>query len=206
LCYGRDSNLTLGTKGLVSSRGVQQGDPLGPMLFALAIQEAIIHAHVDVQEAHPGTLNIVAFYLDDGVVAGDTVAVKMFSEAFKRRVAEFGLSVSTGKCKVIPPAGEAASDQQVHFPGWQWAESGLKLLGFPLGSPAFCAETTQERVDKAKHLLKAVADMSHTQGALQLLRHCASWGKLVYAARTVPPEMHDQELVGYGEALRSCLP
>ena len=38
-CYGRHSNLVFGSYTLNSECGVQQGDPLGPLLFATATQE-----------------------------------------------------------------------------------------------------------------------------------------------------------------------
>ena len=37
-CYGTPSKLHFRSKFLESSRGVQQGDPLGPLLFCLSIQ------------------------------------------------------------------------------------------------------------------------------------------------------------------------
>ena len=40
-CYASPSVLSLGGTPLSSSRGIQQGDPLGPLLFSLALQEQI---------------------------------------------------------------------------------------------------------------------------------------------------------------------
>ena len=37
-CYAQPSKLYFGSETISSEKGVQQGDPLGPMLFALAIQ------------------------------------------------------------------------------------------------------------------------------------------------------------------------
>ena len=42
-CYGAPSPLVLGDRLLQSASGVQQGDPLGPALFALAIQDVLDH-------------------------------------------------------------------------------------------------------------------------------------------------------------------
>ena len=79
------------------------------------------------------------------------------------------------------------------------------MLGAPLGDAAHCASITAERVAKAQELLDSIGKYGHTQGALLLLRHCASWGKLVYAARTVPPSLHSDALAQYGSALRKGL-
>eukprot|EP00973_Karenia_brevis_P058545 8153946-Karenia_brevis.AAC.1 len=40
--------------------------------------------------------------------------------------------------------------------------------------------------------------------ALLLLRHCASFGKLVYSARVVPHRAHAEALVNFDCAVREC--
>ena len=62
-CYGTQPFLHLGDHTILSSSGVQQGDPLGPLCFAL--QPIIEHIRDEV----PG-LNINAWYLDDGTLCG----------------------------------------------------------------------------------------------------------------------------------------
>ena len=44
-----------------------------------------------------------------------------------------------------------------------------------------------------------------SQGALRVLRHCGSWGKVVYAARTVPPACHLAAMGEFRKALRGAL-
>ena len=39
---------------------------------------------------------------------------------------------------------------------------------------------------------------------LRLLRHCLSFGKMVYSCRTVPDELHSEDLKGYDEAMRGA--
>eukprot|EP00973_Karenia_brevis_P084055 11662893-Karenia_brevis.AAC.1 len=40
-CYSSPSRLVFGSHTISSESGVQQGDPLGPLLFALALQPAL---------------------------------------------------------------------------------------------------------------------------------------------------------------------
>ena len=140
------------------------------------------------------------------MAAGDAEAVRYFCQAFQAAVADLGLQVSVDKCEVVPAAGAASAVPPEWFAGWQWKPAGgVKLLGAPFGEQDFCANFTSKRAAKAEALLKEVGAYGHTQGALQLLRHCAGWGKLVYSSRTVPPHWHHRELASFGVALRGCL-
>ena len=67
-CYQHPSSLRFGTSHIPSAGGVQQGDPLGPLLFATAI-------HALTQDLKSGPLDLAMFYLDDGVIAGNTAAL-----------------------------------------------------------------------------------------------------------------------------------
>jgi hypothetical protein len=65
LCYGSPSVLRFGDRELLSTSGVQQGDPLGPLLFCLAIHPVLER----IRPECPG-LEANSWYLDDGVAAG----------------------------------------------------------------------------------------------------------------------------------------
>ena len=52
-CYGNSGTLLLGAEMIDSERGIQQGDPLGPLLFSLAIQEHIQQAAAEVERSFP---------------------------------------------------------------------------------------------------------------------------------------------------------
>lgn len=60
-CYRHPTNLYHGEHTILSQRGVQQGDPLGPINFSLVIHNIISSLNLD--------LNIR--FLDDGTIAGD---------------------------------------------------------------------------------------------------------------------------------------
>ena len=94
--------MVLGPELLASSRGIQQGDPLGPALFATAIQEAIVEAQRQSEAEFPGGLDFTAFFLDDGTVAGDANAVAKFAKVFQEQMAERGLTLAPSKCEVVP--------------------------------------------------------------------------------------------------------
>ena len=104
-CYRNDSVLFADEHRIGSACGIQQGDPLGPALFAIALQDAIRRAREEADSQHPGGIDWVAFYLDDGTVAGSGPAVAVFVEKFIQEVSELGFVVNLDKCDAIPAAG-----------------------------------------------------------------------------------------------------
>ena len=205
-CYRGPSKLVLGPELLESSRGIQQGDPLGPALFAIAIQEAIVEAQRQSEAEFPGGLDFTAFFLDDGTVAGDANAVAKFAKVFQEQMAERGLTLAPSKCEVVPPAEAQNTVDRSVFHGWKWIENGnFKLLGAPLGKADFCESLAAERVAKAEKLLSTIREYGDTQGGLLILRHCGSWCKLMYCARTVPPALHKVACASFSNRLRHTL-
>ena len=71
-CYGSHPVLRHPMGHLISQSGVQQGDPLGPILFALVFQKLI-----STIDAYDECLNLLlqAWYFDDGVLADKRSAV-----------------------------------------------------------------------------------------------------------------------------------
>lgn len=67
LCYRRPTRLYYNDITLSSSEGVQQGDPLGPFLFSLTLHPIVKSISSQC------SLDLQAWYLDDGTIIGDTV-------------------------------------------------------------------------------------------------------------------------------------
>ncbi|KAL0211300.1 hypothetical protein P9112_009598 [Eukaryota sp. TZLM1-RC] len=59
LMYGSPSNLIFHSENIVSSRGVKQGDPLGPFFFCLALQSVLVKFKSDFPDIH------ICAYADD---------------------------------------------------------------------------------------------------------------------------------------------
>jgi len=207
-CYGSPSRLLFGTRTIPSETGVQQGDPLGPLLFALALQPVLSELAGSRSE---GGLELVYSYLDDLCLAGDAVAVAAVLRTLKGRCATSGLELSTGtansrdKCELIL-AGQGLSTVDVGlFPGdFKVIRDGnFELLGGPVGSQEFCNTHTQARVTKALRLLEGLGELPDPQVALQLLRHCAAFNKMVYSIRVVPPSSHSEALQAFDANVRA---
>ncbi|KAL0227109.1 hypothetical protein P9112_014433 [Eukaryota sp. TZLM1-RC] len=80
---------------LESSSGVKQGDPLGPLLFCLAIHNIIKMTQQDFPD-----LRIVA-YMDDISIIGSFESISRVSEDIAAKYKEIGLALNPSKCLLI---------------------------------------------------------------------------------------------------------
>ena len=147
---------------MVSSRGVRQGMILGPLLFALAVQDPLSQ----VQRAHP-RVQIVA-YLDDVSIVGDSAAEVI--AAGKDLIAAFndiGIAVNTdaGKSAWVdtrnPESRFVLDDGRVIHP--ILGSEVLRILGVAF-TP--CRETqpvAEWLVEKTKNHIAAMSVLSHPE-------------------------------------------
>ena len=152
-----------------STAGVQQGDNLGPLLFATTI-----HSLLGELKAILG-IDLVIGYLDDIVVAGESEAVLRALLVLQRSIPSLGLTLNMAKCELIPLAGPLSTSDLSLFPA-QMARvhSGrFKFLGAPVGDREFAASFVQDkRAAKADVLLPEIAGIDDAQVTHKLLSRC----------------------------------
>ena len=88
-----------GATTLTSECWVQQGDPLGPLLFCLVLKILVNDICSD-----PNCANLSFqgwWYLDDGVVAGPSLAVQKVLALIEEKGPPLGLLVNPSKCEVF---------------------------------------------------------------------------------------------------------
>ena len=199
-CYSHHTKLLFQGEALTSEAGVQQGDPLGPLLFALALQPSLC-------AAGRSQLDLCFAYLDDVCLAGDYTAVSAALGRLVNAARQVGLHLNVGKCELTTLGGPNTNlDSSLFPPGLRINHSGeFVLLGSALGSPSFCHQHTKQRAMQTEPLLQALGQLPDSQTALMLLRHCASWSKLVYSSRVTPPPFHQDALKSYDLAVLQCL-
>ena len=183
-CYG-DHPILLSAMGtLRSESGVQQGDPLGPLLFCLVLHKVVTAIAVD---SICSQLSFHSWYMDDGVIAGPKQAALQALSIIKQLGPPLGLFINTSKCELFSKGGLRG------FPDVMKKSNALifEILGAPIGDPIFCARSIAEKranASKFLALLKEVGSVvSHV--ALLLLLQCSSFCQIVHIARCTPPSV-----------------
>ncbi|GJW73971.1 putative reverse transcriptase domain-containing protein [Tanacetum coccineum] len=93
-CYSNPARLYYGEHTLWSHQGVQQGDPLGPLLFALVLHPLICK----IKDSF--SLSLHGWYLDDGTIIGDTLVVGKVLELIIEDGPRRGLHLNVNKSSV----------------------------------------------------------------------------------------------------------
>ena len=97
-CYSGQPLLHLGKDTIHSCCGVQQGDPLGPLGFALTL-----HPLIERIKAEVPSLALNAWYLDDGTLVGPTEDLSAALEIVEREGPSLGLYLNRGKSLLYIP-------------------------------------------------------------------------------------------------------
>jgi hypothetical protein len=191
--YGTPSILWVGDSHIMSAEGVQQGDPLGPLLFCLALDGPL-----------KGILaEFVSGYLDD-VGVGDTVT-RLIEQvrALEAAAARIGLRLNHDKCEII---GLDPSQRQL------WSSAGLNfmersvdesvLLGSPLSLAGVDTALSQSRTQLERVRTRLLKLSAHE--AFFLLKNCFAIPRLQFLLRTAPC-CFSEEVVTFDETVRSLL-
>ncbi|GAB0498663.1 hypothetical protein MMPV_010009 [Pyropia vietnamensis] len=141
---------------LRAERGAQQGDPLGPLLHALALQLPLLR----LARGCPRLL-IRAFH-DDVVAVGPTADLARFVGAAGVAGAAIDAALAPAKCVGWSPTPQAAPE------GWsaQWRADGLVQFSVPLGGDDFLSAGVDAIAADHSRLVAAISQ-------LHLLRLCA---------------------------------
>ena len=97
-CYSQHPFLWHEMGNLTSECGVQQGDPLGPLLFSLVFNILVAEIASDAGCTH---LLYHAWYMDDGVVAGVSSEVRRVLAILEEKGPSLGLHINIPKCEVF---------------------------------------------------------------------------------------------------------
>eukprot|EP00731_Ephydatia_muelleri_P003120 Em0001g3120a len=183
-CYGSQPTLWHPLGQLSSEVGVQQGDPLGPLLFSLVLHKVVSYIAQD-RECLPLLFN--GWYLDDGVLLGHSQAVNRALTLIQEMGPSLGLFVNVSKCELFG-CGDLSS-----FPPEMKVSRvpNLVIVGAPIGDLIFCAKFVAQKRADAAVLLSQLAE-------------CAAFCKLVHLARSAPPSHIAEGLALFDKDVRQC--
>ena len=192
--YSSPSSLYWNDKILQSSEGVQQGDPLGPLLFCLSIYRLSSQLKSE----------LCLFYLDDITLGGNLEDAYHDVVVVEREAAELGLRFNRQKSEVI--CGDSATRDSIlsALPGARVIDPmSATLLGSPIGDVDSISKSLSEKLHRLRIMGERLRHL-FAHDAIILLRHSFAIPKLLYSLRTSPcflsPSLHI-----YDEELRSIV-
>jgi hypothetical protein len=193
--YGCEAFMFTGNEIIKSKTGVQQGDPLGPLLFSLAIHPLLLK----LKNISTGIVS----YLDDLVFVADSPQIaKQLLDIVRFECVSLKLQVSPNKSKLWLPSYQVLDNspstqltlQEIssltNIPLSSLStEAGILLLGGAVSrSKQFIEQTACDRVMKGLSPLSHITALNDPQLGLLLLRYCLGMVKLNYIWRTTPPD------------------
>jgi hypothetical protein len=182
--YSCAALLFTGIDVIPSYIGVQQGDPLGPLLFCLVLQLLLLR----VNDEFKGTPTPA--YLDDVTVGPlrDAVTARSALVFVKSEGPTYGLYLTLINPLAFQPHGLLESTT-LYFPDVKVCSSlGTELLGGALSlHDTYFTESPFKKVDKAITSLSLIMTINSVQIKLLLLRLSCGMNKLNYLWRLYDP-------------------
>lgn len=203
-CYKLPTNVYYGKNLILSRRGVQQGDPLGPALFCLALQRII--SSLQLLE-----LDLNLWYLDDGTIAGSPDVVLNAFHIIIEKADEIGLSLNHRKCEMAI-LGQYTTEDKITLldlfdkvsPGIQEIElNNAFLLGCPLTDQA-AVVCLDRKINNLQNFTKKLTNIS-AHSAYFLLRMSITIPRLIFFLRGNPMWRNNIGLQRYDDVLKESL-
>ncbi|XP_063618720.1 uncharacterized protein LOC134791601 [Cydia splendana] len=181
-CYHQSTNLLFKTHHLASAVGCQQGDPLGPAIFSLAIHPIISNLNSKFN----------SWYLDDGTLGGDWRSVLDDLRSLTDSFNTIGLELNFTKCELFINNPLPTTDLQSIISNFNTLAPNIKIIDKTslrlLGAPIF-PESIEPIISEhlithkaySDRLLKISAHM-----ALVIIKFCLFVPKFTYILRCSP--------------------
>ena len=199
-------------------RGVNQGDPMAPLLYTMVVKPAI-----DATLAQHPTVTFVGV-ADDKYIMGKGLDALAAFDTYKVELAKRMLCLQPEKSKAILARPDATSDsaravkEECARRGIEVAE-GISVAGCPVGSAKFVNDTLNAATDEyLEHMNKvtlvaatcqraraAGAARLHAQQLYKLVRWCLAPAMINYLLRTLPDAVTRPHAMRYDEGVFQTL-
>ena len=197
--YADHSLLFASGEFINSEAGVQQGDPLGPLLFSLGVD--------DIARSVSAPVNI--WYLDDATIGGTPEIVLNALKRIIPSLAAVGLIVNPAKsellnidCNTSDFEAAVSSIHGVLDGALVTDRDDLVILGSPILQRAIETDlkSKTETLEKLTNRLRTI----DAHPALFLLRNCFAIPKLLFGLRSAPCFRSSEDLLELDSIIRSC--
>ncbi|KAJ0173779.1 hypothetical protein K1T71_010928 [Dendrolimus kikuchii] len=198
-CYGENSFLVYQENLIHSATGCQQGDPLGPAIFSLAI-------HPIIQKLN-SKFNV--WYLDDGTLGGDIDTLKNDLKYLISEFSKIGLVLNYSKCELF--IANSTVNVSNTISDFQDLASNLKLVKKDtltlLGSPIFDESFPSFVDDKIQNFHSKIVNLKEisAHSAYFLIRYCLFTPNFTYVLRCSPLWRHPTILYNLDNIIRQTL-
>jgi hypothetical protein len=190
-----------GTLPVKSSTGVRQGDPMGPFLFALALQPALEHTAEDATQQAPGA--VVVSFADDVSMVARPVGLRAAFEAFTVDAAVVGLGVQPLKCAISGGPPEAAARLAAEL-GVRHRPEGVTICGAPVGSDEYVAGVLHERAAGIIARVEKLRRLPLAKQSQWVLLHRSLSLQMVHLMRTTPWQQLEPSIRAVEDAICSA--
>ena len=196
--YSSTTRLFFGEEGFASETGIQQGDPIGPALFSLSVDEAARGVQSEFN----------AWYLDDATLGDSPERVHDDLVVLLARLRAIGLEVNGSKCELtilndsMPEATEALFRRLL--PGVRVVDAcDLSLLGAPVDIQGIPGTIHEKR--EALERMTSKLEVLNPHQAFVLLKNAFAIPKLQYVLRASPAYLCGEELSVFERGLFNSL-
>jgi len=181
-CYSQPAHLWLGDMLLASMAGVQQGDPLGPLLFSL-----VLHPLVEKIAREFPDLDLNVWYLDDGTIIGHKDDVHKVFLLIQEEGPRLGLHLNVQKNEIWWP--NRAGDDPFPAGVVRVENTGVKLLGAPIGTREYTTKFVTKKLEALRKVCEKLEAVDDAQIEFGLFRGCLAYNKINHLLRTCPPDV-----------------
>jgi hypothetical protein len=194
--YGQEVPLMtdINTTIINSGTGVRQGDPLGPMLFAIGIASSlkrVAEKFTDVQ---------ILAYLDDVFVFGDPGRILECFESLSKELEASNLFFNKLKCKLLvynePPSPRMCRGVSV-------VRDGLRVLGVPIGTSSFVQSILRDLYQTYVGTVKYLDNFNSAESFV-LLKSSIN-ARPVHTLRGLHPEFTKSEAIRFDKEIDLAL-
>ena len=174
--------ILLGDQSILSCCGVQQGDPLGPLGFSLALHPIVRR----IKDEVPGLL-INTWFLDDGTLCGSPEDLSKALSIIESEGPPRGLFLNHAKSLIFAPPDSSMSPALLQ--NIPTTSEGFTLLGSPIGPANFCESNLSISINKIREALSCLGDLQNPQMETTLLCSCLTLPKLASILCCCPPAL-----------------